>query len=332
MKYISLIILCSLICLKGVSQNYDYEDNLINCLYGASESAGFNLKLEFSKFENYLIQQKILSDRTGQSYYDIYSSIKDTDDVNFEIDYSLPDSVGKNFDSNLFQQIFQACSKVDNETLENELYLNSRLFELNKAIENSRLESISPGSVAGVIIDVLTPSDFEHDYYKFTTILTIITLNSLETGLERQLPTLEEVENTERILERNNLKIHVSTNKDSIYVDSVLTSIDELPLIIEKKLLSDNTVSSNPEKKIVEIELIGECYQTQLVISLTNDSKALYSTYILTQNMIIKAYNKVRNLMSLQYFEADWNNLDENQKKAIRKLIPKRVVEAEPTN
>ena len=87
-----------------------------------------------------------------------------------------------------------------------------------------------------------------------------------------------------------------------------------------------------PEKLDTEIDLIGSYPVSQGVISLQNDRGTSYNKYIMVQNELTRAFNEVRNEVSLQKFGRSFAELDEKEREAITKAVPLKISEAEPKN
>lgn len=68
------------------------------------------------------------------------------------------------------------------------------------------------------------------------------------------------------------------------------------------------------------------------VISLQNDRMTNYQAYISVQNELAKAYNELRNDLSKKKFGKVFDELDEDQQKAVIKIYPQKISEAEPRN
>jgi hypothetical protein len=84
---------------------------------------------------------------------------------------------------------------------------------------------------------------------------------------------------------------------------------------------------------MVNIPLIGEIEITKdHVISLQNDVDTQYQVYIEVQNELVAAYNELRNELSKEKFGKLFDDLDEDQKKAIQAVYPQKISEAEPKN
>ena len=96
---------------------------------------------------------------------------------------------------------------------------------------------------------------------------------------------------------------------------------------------NENNDPDMPKKELVNIPLIGEIEITkEHVISLQNDVDTQYQAYIDVQNELVAAYNELRNELALQKFGKVFDELAEDQKKAVQDAYPQKISEAEPKN
>ena len=65
------------------------------------------------------------------------------------------------------------------------------------------------------------------------------------------------------------------------------------------------------------------------VVSLQNQEGTSYSMYIQVQNELTKAYNELRNEKANNDFGLDFDKLDVEEQKIIKKYYPMKVSEAE---
>ena len=68
------------------------------------------------------------------------------------------------------------------------------------------------------------------------------------------------------------------------------------------------------------------------VISLQNDVDTQYQVYISVQNELVAAYNELRNELAKQKFGTTYDELKEDQQKAVQTAYPQKISEAEPKN
>ena len=85
-----------------------------------------------------------------------------------------------------------------------------------------------------------------------------------------------------------------------------------------------------PEKEPVEVPYFGEYMVTKGVISLRNDLDTQYGTYLAVQNELVAAINELRDELAKTKFGKSYEDLEDDQQDAIRKIYPSRISEAEP--
>jgi len=160
-------------------------------------------------------------------------------------------------------------------------------------------------------------------FYFFTTTMDI------DSGISRKLPPMPE-ENIEppEIHKRNIYVVLINKNNRvlaGIGSPTNMIEIDGDGIISEslkedvKKFVSNNgkseTSSENPDKAIV---------------SLQNQEGTSYSMYIQVQNELTKAYNELRDEKAILDYGRNFDKLDVEEQKTIKKYYPMKVSESEP--
>jgi biopolymer transport protein ExbD len=151
----------------------------------------------------------------------------------------------------------------------------------------------------------------------------VTTTMDVDSGLERRLPQWidpEELENDDRINERNVFVVLVNRNND-LLVEGEYANIDDLRERAKENL---------PEKEPKQVPYFGEVMVTKGVISLRNDMDTKYGTYIAVQNELVAAINELREELSKEQFGKSYEDLDKEQQEAVREIYPSKISEAEP--
>ena len=160
----------------------------------------------------------------------------------------------------------------------------------------------------------------------------VTTTMDVDTGITRKLPP--PVENPDEdidVNQRNVLKILLN-NRNDLMVDGKRMDIS---------LLKDKTKDfmaihpDNPDYPEVTTRFIEELGKdvpaTKGLISLKNDRGTSYEMYIQVQNELARAFNEMKDEKSVELFGLKYKALlDKNKIKAINKIVPVRVSEAEP--
>lgn len=161
----------------------------------------------------------------------------------------------------------------------------------------------------------------------------VTTTMDTDFGLARKLPPPPEDEVEIDIPKRDVLQVLVNAN-DQLLVQGDILEVTELKDKAKEFIANVNDDPSMPRKKEVEIPFFGNVMVSRQVISLQNDNGTSYDMYIQVQNELAAAYNELRNEVSMEKFGKSYDyyvEIDDNDKvKAIRKIFPQRISEAEP--
>lgn len=160
----------------------------------------------------------------------------------------------------------------------------------------------------------------------------VATTMNVDTGIQRVLPPYStEQQKPDELNERNALLVNIDMN-NRIGIKGEPISLADLKDRAKEFILNANDDPTLPVKEIVEIDLIGPYPVSKGVISLKNDRGTNYETYISVQNELTKAFNEIRDNLSMMKFGTRFLNLNEQQREAIQKAVPLKISEAEPRN
>jgi len=159
--------------------------------------------------------------------------------------------------------------------------------------------------------------------------LVTVTMD-VDTGITRKLPPPVE-DNTSVDLNQRNIFEVLINSANQLLVEgkpgNILTLKDET----KNFFLNPNDEADLPEKKLENIDLLGDVYVSRGVISLKNDRGTSYETYIRVQNELTKAFQEMRDELSVEKFGTKYDKLVDPQKQeAIQAVIPMAISEAEP--
>jgi len=163
----------------------------------------------------------------------------------------------------------------------------------------------------------------------------VTTTMDVDTGILRQLPpiadnhTRTEVE----IKDRNLLQVKIN-QFDRLLVRGKPTHIERLKVTAKEFIKSDVGRQDLPELEEKVIKGISKPVMVSKgIISLQNDRGTSYNSYIQVQDLLVAAYNELRDEAAMQYFgKRKFNDLNNSQKDAISEIYPQRISEAEPKN
>ena len=181
---------------------------------------------------------------------------------------------------------------------------------------------VNSGSLADIAFLLLI-------YWLLTTTMDV------DTGIARQLPPIPEKSDiTEVDINKRNIFIVLINSENVLRVNGKERKIEELRELAKEFVKSNPDDPSMPELESVYIDLLHKRVDVgKGVISLQNDRGTSYGTYIMVQNELVAAVNELRDEAAYEYFgKKSFDDLSDDQKEAVRKIVPQRISEAEPKN
>jgi biopolymer transport protein ExbD len=159
----------------------------------------------------------------------------------------------------------------------------------------------------------------------------VTTTMNVDTGLARMLPPMpEDREDTEQDVKVRNIFTVLINKSDRLLVDGQPMDVTMLKDKAKEFISNPQNDPKLPEKQVTEIDYFGSVEVSKGVISLQNDRGTSYRMYMLVQNELVAAYNELRNEVSRSKFGKPYNELLDDQQKAVQKVYPQRISEAEP--
>ena len=161
----------------------------------------------------------------------------------------------------------------------------------------------------------------------------VTTTMNVDTGILRKLPPFqnEQEDDTPPIKERNVFIVLLNRNND-LLVEGQPMQVSQLTERTKEFLTNPNNNENLSAKKETEVPGIGTVMVSKGVVSLQNDRSTEYGKYLEVQNELVRAYNELRNEAAMNYFGKKYEELSDDQQKAIRKIHPLSISEAEPRN
>ena len=172
----------------------------------------------------------------------------------------------------------------------------------------------------------------------FTVLIFFLVVSTMDvdTGIVRVLPPMADPNVKQediKVKERNLLLVFVS-GSGNIMAGGKVISLDALKDKAKEFILNPLDDKDLPEKKETEIEMPdGSKWVypvSEGVVSLQNTRDTSYQVYIQVQNELTRAFNEVRDEVSMAKFGKKFANLDDAERKVITKAIPMKISEAEP--
>ncbi len=172
----------------------------------------------------------------------------------------------------------------------------------------------------------------------------VATTMDVDSGLARMLPPKvdENEPKDNNIVKDRNIFVVQINSQDRIAIKGEPIDISQLKdkakEFIENPTRAENLPEFKPKDIVVKnkdgvvLLDLGTMEVTKGIISLQNDNGTSYEAYIAVQDALVRAYNELRDDMAKRKFHKPFDELDENQAKAIKKIIPQKISEAEPRN
>ncbi|MEE4114883.1 MAG: biopolymer transporter ExbD [Marinilabiliaceae bacterium] len=183
------------------------------------------------------------------------------------------------------------------------------------------VQEINAGSMADIAFLLLI-------FFLVTT-----TMDS-DTGLLRQLPPIqdpnEQKDDDQQINERNILEVLVNKD-DFIQVEGEVIQLGELRAITREFIDNPNEAADMPEMIDKQVPFFGIIRaHKNAVISLQNDLGTTYGVYLAVQNELLAARDELKNELALSTWGLEYDDLSEEQMKAVDDYYKVPISEAEP--
>ena len=159
----------------------------------------------------------------------------------------------------------------------------------------------------------------------------VTTTMNVDTGLQRLLPPMpEDNAQVEQDVKQRNILTVLVNKSDRLLVGGEPMDVTTLREKTREFITNPNNDIHLPEKQVVDVEYLGPMQVSKGVISLQNDRSTSYKMYMIVQNELIAAYDELRNELSSTKFGKKYADLNEDEQKAVQKVYPLRISEAEP--
>jgi biopolymer transport protein ExbD len=171
----------------------------------------------------------------------------------------------------------------------------------------------------------------------FMLLIFFLVTTSMDTdqGLARTLPKPPEddqLNNEIKIKERNILNIRI--NKDNyVMIGEDYASLADVKERAKEFIKNEDNRPNLPELKPKKIKELGKTVMVteNHVISVQTDRGTDYGVYFAVQDALVSAYNELRDEFAYAEFGIKhYNQLSDDQKKAVREVYPQKISEAEP--
>lgn len=161
----------------------------------------------------------------------------------------------------------------------------------------------------------------------------VATTMDVDSGIMRKLPEIQDEpeKDIDKIKERDVFVVLINSN-NQLLVENEFTDVRALREKAKEFIANPADKENLPAKKEVDVPFFGTYRVSKQIISLQNDRGTKYETYIQVQNELTAAYSELRDEISMQKFGKPYGALETDQMKAVKKIYPMRISEAEPRN
>lgn len=162
----------------------------------------------------------------------------------------------------------------------------------------------------------------------------VSTTMDVDTGIYKKLPPIPEKtqEKTNVKMKKRNLFAILVNRNNELLVNGELIDISQLREKTKEFILNPNNDADLPEKQVKTIPFFGDVMVSKGLVSLQNDRGTSYETYIKVQDELAAASRELKDEKAMQKWGKKFEELDEEQQKAVRKYVPMQISEAEPKN
>ncbi|OQY05937.1 MAG: biopolymer transporter ExbD [Bacteroidetes bacterium 4572_117] len=162
----------------------------------------------------------------------------------------------------------------------------------------------------------------------------VTTTMDVDSGITRKLSAIppEDQPKPPDVKERN-VYIVLINQHNQLAVEGELMSINKLCDGVKEFIKNPHDNKNLSEKKEPEeIQFLGMVARSKGVVSLQNDKGTSYHKYIEVQNELVRAFNELRNELSMKTFGMAFKDLANDKQASIKKAYPMTISEAEPRN
>lgn len=294
-----LITLLTLIGLPFYGQaQTTIDQEIIHCITDSYKKEKVDIKATLDSFESFLVENKYMRDKSGQSYISVYKKIAADNDVTISLD---------NFNDNGLLQIspvtFIDCYRTRiSEILNSE----SPLKKLYKYFQDNPIEPTTPGEVSEHLLKVFKPTDFKYDVIRYYSLYTLLRtsypdVSVQSTTTDKQLSFTKNYEK----------KVTVRLDKESrLFLNDNPTSFDDLTVYLDRVLTpSVDTLKS---------------------VNLESSRDTKYKDFTKTLEIIQNRFQIARDKISQSEYNQNFDSLTDEQKERVRGLLPIKINVADP--
>lgn len=296
MKKITVLTFLILISISCKSQDGIVEKTFNDCYFNSMPNQGKELKIFHNEYESLLISNGILIDNSGESYYNLFKKIMRSEISDTKTNFSFIDSINKLSYTDLIHSNQKCTDKIKSL----DIYKDSNTYRFEQTMDSLNDPYNDKIVVIEKIISSLNEKDFELDFYKIRALLVMEKMNSISDLFEEKVYSEKQLETAFKVL---------LTKKNEIIFQGEKISNDNLKILVENYL--------RIAKK-----------NSLIIIDTYRDVK--YGDYVKFIKSFEYVFSKLRNELSEQKFNKQFENLTESEKEIIEKEYSFEIKENTP--
>lgn len=161
----------------------------------------------------------------------------------------------------------------------------------------------------------------------------VTTTMDIDKGITRRLPPPPDPEAEPPDIKQRNIFTILVNKNDRLLIDGEPGQLRNLKEQVKTFIKNPYNEEDLPEKRMEQIEFLGETAVSKGIISLKNDRGTSYDMYIRVQNELAAAFKELKNELAKEEFGMPYEELSRKEYiKAIDKAVPVAISEAEPEN
>jgi hypothetical protein len=162
MKHLTITVLFFIFNSCNETKDNEIESILLDCLTKSYQEQQVDIRKELDELEKYLIESESLKSSSGQSFYDFYKEIEQLNDVPTTVDSKMFENIFKLTPNEFYAvECLGRLKDVDSTSL-----VKSKYYQMTITMQEAESNQATLSKTANVITSILSPSDFEHPYYR----------------------------------------------------------------------------------------------------------------------------------------------------------------------
>lgn len=300
MKAVFGTILFLFIILSCNTNDRSIEDQLYQCMLDHYESHNIDLETSLDSLEDYLISNGILASKGGSGKIEYYKEIARNGAVPSSSRTKLMRTLSLSY---IGQEKLVNCLR-DHPSFDSLSYHQSSFSLTSEKITNHVKEqgSVNPKTVSTAFVEHLTAADFDHPFYRAHMLTTFVMTSDRDKAYIRKVPK----------------KLQgAQPNYGGFVID---ISTDDTYLVNDAQM----------EKSEVETALFDYLQEIEKpsYVTILVHANTRYRRFADVQVIVLEAYNKFWNQISLKEHQTSFDQLSSLQKDSIKSRYPAKLIEA----